>query len=660
MLRDERTKFKPVSRTHPCEICGGDHKCARGDDGLIMCGRPKGEVPSFVFLGLAEKDPQFGMYRREGDPGLQDPIVIGQESPNRGHGDQGSETPVPPSNGTVCNQEDRRLDQQSIDWEAEAMSYANNLSPALRRELAEALGLPEYVLVALPLLGFSPDDPHGACWTFPEVDGTRRVVGIQRRYRDGTKRVMRGGNRGLTVPEGWQQREGPIHIPEGQTDPLALTAMGLPAIGRPSNTGGVDELAEPLKDVPADRRIVVVAEWDAKYDGTWPGRDGAIRTASQLQEKLRRPVLWTLPPKGYKDVREWVSAQRPDPTIADAWQDLGSQWLAETDANYQDAPPIEGGTSKLGFPKPVPASQLRRSNPEYHWIWEGYLARNGITLFSALWKSGKTTLLSHLLKTLATDGLFCGQPVQASRVLYVTEEHEDLWAERRDKLGLQDHVTFLIRPFHTKPDFAHWAEFLAYLDELRGHLNPDLIVFDTISNLWPVRDENDAVQVQSALMPLRRITEGISLGLVHHARKSDGREATAPRGSGALAAFVDTIIELRRFDPSNREDHRRVLTGYGRYAETPAEMVVELTKVGFVARGDRNEVHCRELLPVIEPLLSEDPPGLSYDEIVNNWPEKERPSKPRLLQALKIGFEQGKFGRDGKGVKGEPYRYWRL
>src|SRR5262249_23981306 len=57
------------------------------------------------------------------------------------------------------------------------------------------------------------------------------------------------------------------------------------------------------------------------------------------------------------------------------------------------SPPAE----ELPF-RVIPASQLRKADTQTSWLWHGYLTRNGITLLSALWKAGKTTLLCHLLK----------------------------------------------------------------------------------------------------------------------------------------------------------------------------------------------------------------------------------------------------------------------
>src|SRR5581483_8595311 len=96
----------------------------------------------------------------------------------------------------------------------------------------------------------------------------------------------------------WQEKDGPVYITEGPSDVLALTALNLAAIGRPSNVGGVEHLARLLSDVPADRPIIVgggvgrEARW--RLAGPRWRHQGGARTAPALGPS--RPV--GTPPQG--------------------------------------------------------------------------------------------------------------------------------------------------------------------------------------------------------------------------------------------------------------------------------------------------------------------------------------------------------------------------
>ena len=299
MSKREKEKMTPVSKSAPCEVCGGDHKCSRGDGGLLICGRRDGPTPGFRHLGPSKGDTQFHLFRR--DDGSDPPAAATARKP----------TPKPPR-----------------DWGATAKLYADRLTPETRAELAGRLGLPAGVSASLPLVGVSGRNRSGWIVTFPECDAAGRVLGITQRIPEAggkeVKKMIAGGSRGLTIPSGWQDRPGPALLVEGASDTLALTAAGLPAIGRPSNTGGIEHLVGLLTGWPADRQIFVVGENDRREVGLWPGREGAQRTAAELSVRLRRVVMVAMPPDGAKDVREWLVKRTEG---REDWPDAGHELL---------------------------------------------------------------------------------------------------------------------------------------------------------------------------------------------------------------------------------------------------------------------------------------------------------------------------------------------
>ncbi len=314
------------------------------------------------------------------------------------------------------------------------------------------------------------------------------------------------------------------------------------------------------------------------------------------------------------------------------------------------------------FPVPVIASALQANTDPLAWLWRGFIGDKGITLFSALWKAGKTTLLAHLVRNMADGTALCGFEVTPAAVLYITEESEARWAKRRDTLGIHDNVHFICRPFNAKPGMAKWYEFIDYVAKHAERIGSNLIVLDTLSALWPVWDENDAGKVQAALMPLWRLTKRSAVLTVHHLKKGDGQEATGSRGSGALPSFVDTIIELRRHDSSDRQSRKRVITGYGRDDETPAELVIELdaTTNEYRSLGDRKGMRREEIKRTVARVLPTERPGMTLDEIKEAWPDDETPTKSAMLDALADGADGRDWTRDGTGKKGSPYRYFVL
>jgi hypothetical protein len=134
--------------------------------------RPGDVCEGFVYLGRAERDDQFGVFRREDDPVIRERQREREDDRRRSQrrpapAIPSSDQPHPGGNGV----------HPGPDLGELARRLAGNLTPELRHELAEALGLGECCLSALPLLGYDPDDRGGPCWTFPEADAAGRVVG---------------------------------------------------------------------------------------------------------------------------------------------------------------------------------------------------------------------------------------------------------------------------------------------------------------------------------------------------------------------------------------------------------------------------------------------------------------------------------------------------
>lgn len=216
-----------------------------------------------------------------------------------------------------------------IDWTAEAKKYqCSRHAEHYRHELAQTLGVSVAALESL-WVGWGYD--REPWWSFPERSPRGGIVGIVRRYKDGRKKMIQHGTHGLYYSAMWATTRGPVYIPEGGSDTAALITIGLPAIGRPSCRGGVGMLASMLGP-RMNKLIIVVGEMDLNIERRgkvavcpkncggcpvcWPGLFGARDTARALSARINRKVRWTMPPKGCKDVRDWLT-KHPSATPAD-------------------------------------------------------------------------------------------------------------------------------------------------------------------------------------------------------------------------------------------------------------------------------------------------------------------------------------------------------
>ena len=668
------SKFIAVTKAHLCPVCEGDHKCSFTADGLFLCGRMSGEQPGFNCLGPSQ-NPIWTMYR---ESAFEASRVRGTRVPKK---------PLDPSPGTA--------------FADLARTCARNFHPLQRLSLAEQLKLPVFALDFLPDLGW---DTGSYAYTIPEVDGTGTIVGISTRKPDGTKRCIPGSRRGLVVSAGWADLGGPIFVVEGMSDTAALACVGLSVIGRPSSHVGGGMIAAMLQGVETERPIFVMGENDEKPDGRWPGKDGATIIAKQLAAAFpNRTVMGACPPTGVKDARDWVLSRLPNPKPATDYLLLDSHAVFSPESSGRTPTVDRAAHLAVGkeiahafaqlakqykaqpadlarrWPSPVAittiAAEVEADPNPTGWLWDGYLPRNGIVILSALPTCGKTTLLTHLLAALSTGGTFLGRSILPGRAVVLSEEDKAVWAERQKRHNLSDEIAVMIRPFVGRPSHDDWVSFLGSLTADLEADSRDLVIIDTLADLWPVRDENHATDVTDCLKPLRQLAQnGRTVLCIHHVRKSGGDHGTASRGSGAIAGFFDVMMELGypTGDPDNR---RRRLLAKGRMDGIPDETLIEMAKDGqsyhvvdqrtvatdSVKRREDNEddrrTKLRECLLTILP-EGDERVALTREEIWDLVPEEIRKNEVRFKTVLEEGCGE-LWEKRGTGGKQAAFRYWR-
>ena len=266
--------MKRVSKSKPCPICGRPDWCGiAGDDSLAICMRVESSRPS-KNGGWVHILKQREYHRRPQRIALH--VAKAAEARN--------------ASGLAEQVEHWRQVAEHGGW---------------LEHLSDQLGVSVEALLRFGV-GWNPQE---SVWTWPLRDAGGRIVGVNRRFLDGAKRVMPGTHVGLYVPEGlihtyrslWTF---PLLLVEGGSDAAAGHDLGLPTIGRFSCTGQQDMLADLVRTI---RPGVVVIVADA--DG--PGRFGAERLAHTLRP-LVRALKIVEPPAIHKDLRAWRQAGATD------------------------------------------------------------------------------------------------------------------------------------------------------------------------------------------------------------------------------------------------------------------------------------------------------------------------------------------------------------
>lgn len=231
-------------------------------------------------------------------------------------------------------------------------------------------------------------------------------------------------------------------------------------------------------------------------------------------------------------------------------------------------------------------SDLSYEENKVEWVWEGFLAKGCLTLLSAWPKTGKTTLLAHFLEAQDHKAeSFLKHDLKSTKTLVMSEEIANIWVTRRETFGFSGESVLLSKnPLAHRLSNKEWESYLSDLvAECKKH-SVELVVFDTLSSFWPITDENSAPNVVEALKPLRLLTQNnLAVLLVHHERKSGGEHGAESRGSGAIAAFVDILVNLKR-PPKGGSPNTRVISTISRFDDNPERLVIELNDGEYVIK----------------------------------------------------------------------------
>jgi hypothetical protein len=236
-----------------------------------------------------------------------------------------------------------------------------------------------------------------------------------------------------------------------------------------------------------------------------------------------------------------------------------------------------------------------------------------------------------------------------------------LWWDRGLHLALDGHVQWFCRPFRGKPTAEQWLDLLAQVVHMHDRQPVDLLAIDSLANLASLRTENDAAEMLKAVAPLQALTaRGVSVLLSHHPRKGPVVPGQAARGSGALSAAVDIILEMQPVCRRNPKDRRRRLRAYSRYTATPPTWVMEWSADGtdYLGLGPSAELDFARGWPVLQALLENAEGPLTRQAIFRHWPDSAAaPSKLTLWKWLSRAVQEGYVLQDGSGSRKEPYLY---
>jgi hypothetical protein len=395
-----------------------------------------------------------------------------------------------------------------------------------------------FEVVRLEPKGFRQRRPNGRGGFIYKLDGVRRIL--------------------FRLPEliKADKRRG-VFICEGEKDVLRLNELGFIAT---CNSGGANKWRAEYGEFLRGRVCYILPDND---DAGRSHAEAVARSINGVAKEVRIVNLPDLPEKG--DVSDFLknhSAIDLKAAVAAAPIWKLNEAAIQPEKSLQPALDAE----KLGF---TYGELCRLALPEREEIIFG-LGRGEIGLLNAVGNAGKTTLLRNLMVALCTARQFepLGKFALARRVAFLDFEDSIAFLRRdlsvmlsclpeRERARFNDNALLIcdVRDAHGEDLSLSNIVHLATLTNRLRRFAPDLIIVDTISSAFSLRDENNNAEVRQCIMrPLRGLAKdcGAALIAAHHigkAKSEEGqtREASHKgRGASSFADMSRLVLNLER------------------------------------------------------------------------------------------------------------------
>lgn len=192
-----------------------------------------------------------------------------------------------------------------------------------------------------------------------------------------------------------------IHVAEGERKADALAALGLIATTSAHGSGGAAKSDwTPL----AGHTVCLYPDADTPGEG-YTADVADILSGLSKSSRVKIVRLPGLAPGSGEDAIDWIARRREDGKDDDAIRaEIEALAAAAPEVANAEISPPQPETAPPAFPQPVLCSQLTAADPNRAWLLHGYIMDRSTTMLAALWKSGKTTWVAHLLRALGGGG----------------------------------------------------------------------------------------------------------------------------------------------------------------------------------------------------------------------------------------------------------------
>lgn len=437
-----------------------------------------------------------------------------------------------------------------------------------------------------------------------------------------------------------------VYVVEGEKDVDALRALGLAATTNPFGAG---KWKPEYSSYLAGAEVIVIPDADDV------GRKHADTVCQSLVRHAASVHVLELPDAHEgEDVsdfvaRGWTSADFESHADAlPAYRPDHEPEPGVSSSTGAESNPLEDtGTRSASLMKVVPIGALM-SRPQLQpdWIVEGLLLAIGTSLVAAKPKVGKSSFARNLAAAVSQGKEFLDRPVRKGTVLYLSlEDGEGIVSSSFKSLGWSPDISF---SFETPPRDA-----MRELFRLVSETRPGLVIIDTLARFQHLRDFKDYGEVSWVMQMFQRLARECRchVMLLHHAPKMGAGGIDAAIGSVAFSGGVDTVIELTQHGGQRRVGTRQ---RFGDDLEPTNLAFDKATKQISLGLPVEVAEEARLRKEIVETLPSS---GSGKTEAsLNGEVAGDTGAKSKVLRTL---VRDGLVRHEGKGRRGDPYRYFR-
>ncbi len=458
---------------------------------------------------------------------------------------------------------------------------------------------------------------------------------------DGTKRYFPGAPvGGGFCAIGADVKDGPVLLCEGYATGATLHELTGHAVICAMNCHNLVTCAPALRKKYPDRKIIVMADDDAKTEGN-PGIE-----AAKSAVKLGKLDGFLSPPfKTPEDGTDWNDfAARYGAEAAERVLRARIAWACMSEAERKKILDRKKLSERV---EQINASDLMKMVfPPVRWAVEGFLPM-GCSILCGGPKVGKSILSLHLALSVALGGCALGKiPVERGSVAYLALEDRPWRLQERirgsnlspdadlSKLTL---VTEIPRQHEGGLEWLEWW--------LETHKDARLVIIDTLQKFRKQHsgkgdrygDDYDAIGA------IKKVADAYSVPLliVHHLKKAKDEEDWLNEISGTqgIAGAADTLLSLKRARSSNTG----ILHRTGRDVEE-VDLAMTLDGFGWRLEGPAEEYTMSdEKRKIVEHLQKHD--SQTPKEVAEALGLKLNTVQQKLLRMSKEGLINGYCGK---------------